>query len=140
MCIFNNFLRRKSIKTSQISPIALAFIGDSVHTMFIRTSIVENEELKINHYNSYASKLCSAVFQAKVFDKIKDSLTEQEQEVARWARNTKTKSQAKGATIEEYKKATAFEAVLGFLHLEKQTQRLYALLVQSLEVEEVKAE
>lgn len=129
-------LKEKDIKTSQISPVALAFIGDSVHTMFVRTSIVEKQELKINHYNSYASKLCSAVFQAKVFDKIKETLTEEEKEVARWARNTKTKSQAKGASVEEYKKATAFEAVIGFLHLENKQERLNHLLAQSLYVEE----
>ncbi len=104
--------------------------------MFVRTSIVESQELKINHYNSYASKLCSAVFQAKVFDKIKETLTEEELEVARWARNTKTKSQAKGASVEEYKKATAFEAVLGFLHLEKKTERLNQLLQESLTINE----
>lgn len=100
--------------------------------MFVRTSIVENKELKIVHYNSYASKLCSAVFQAKVFDKIKNILTKQELEVARWARNTKTKSQAKGASLEEYKKATSFEAVLGYLYLEKNFERLNELLKASL--------
>lgn len=111
---------------------ALAFIGDSVHTLFVRASIVESKKLKINHYNSYSSKLCSAVSQAKVFDKIKEILTQEELEIARRARNIKTKNTAKGATLEEYKKATAFEAVIGFLYLENQTQRLNHLLNLSI--------
>ncbi len=124
--------RAESAKTKQISPIALAFIGDSVHTLFVRASIVEKKELKINHYNAYASKFCSGVYQAIVFDRIKDLLTTEELEVARRARNAKTKNIAKNTSVEEYKKATAFEAVVGYLYLQNKTERLNFVLQQSL--------
>ncbi len=74
------------------------------------------------------SKFCSAVWQAKVLDEIRNTLTENENEIIRKARNSKTNNIAKNTSIEEYKKATSLEALIGFLYLNRDEKRLEEIL------------
>jgi ribonuclease-3 family protein len=114
--------------------LVLAFIGDAVHTLFVRESVMRDKELTIKHYNKYCSTFCSAKTQSLVLDNIYDTLTEEEKDIVRRARNAKTNNVAKNSTIEEYKKATSFEALVGFLHLENKQERLNQILKSSLQV------
>ena len=115
-----------------ISPLVLAYVGDSVHTLYVRENVVKANIQKINDYNKQCSYFCKAQTQSKVLDNIYDVLTEQEKEIVRKARNAKTHHTAKNASVADYKKATSFEAVVGYLYLTKQTQRLNEILQLSI--------
>jgi ribonuclease-3 family protein len=107
-------------------------LGDAVHTLFVRQSVLYSRSCTANQYNRYCSKFCSAVWQAQVLDKILPTLTEQEKDIVRRARNVKTAHTAKNATIEQYKKATGLEALIGFLHVSQNQERLQQILQQTL--------
>ena len=79
------------------------------------------------------SKFCSARYQAKVVDAITPILNEEEQDVLRRGRNLDSKTRAKNASVEEYRKATAFETLVGFLYLENNQERLNQILNMSVE-------
>lgn len=115
-----------------MTPVSLAFVGDAVHTLFVRQSVLSSHDYTINQYNKYCSKYCSAKWQSTILDKILPVLNEDEQDIVRRARNFKTNNVAKNASIEEYKKATSFEALIGYLHLKQQTERLNQFLKISL--------
>ena len=119
-----------------MSPVVLAFIGDAVHTLFVRQSVLFSHSFNPNKYNSYCSRFCSAVSQAKVLDQIKENLSSEEEDIVRRARNYKTNNIAKNASIEEYKKATSFEALIGYLHITNQKERLEEILNISLKEEQ----
>ena len=117
-----------------LSPLALAFIGDAVHTKFVREYVLLNgENSKINNYHNSAKKFCNASRQKEVLEKITPLLTEEEKDIVRRARNAKSKHKAKNYDEEEYKKATAFEALIGYLYLSKQNERLNEILNFSVE-------
>ena len=115
-------------KIAQLSPLALAFVGDSVHTLFVRQKIVDGTVLKINDYHKASAYYCKAETQSRVMEKIVPILFEDEQEIARKARNAKIHHTAKNSSIKDYKQATSFEAIIGFLYLSKKYNRLNELL------------
>ena len=115
----------------EISVLALSFIGDGVHTLFVREHIFKSENLLAGSYHSKAIKFCNATAQAKVLECIFDLLTDEEKQVAIRARNAKS-HKAKNASIENYKKATAFEAVIGYLYLLNEKDRLNEILNLSI--------
>jgi ribonuclease-3 family protein len=120
-------------KIKEFSPLALAFIGDSVHTLFVRNEILKENNLKVGNYHLLASKLCKAQSQSEVFDKMFEDFTQEEKDIALQARNHKSHT-AKNASLEDYKKATAFEAVLGYLYLTGQNERMEEILEKSLKI------
>ena len=97
----------------------LAFIGDSVHTLFVREWCLEGLNNKMENYHNKASKFCKASSQAKVLMLIMDKLDEKEQEIVRRGRNAKPKHQAKNASSAEYSLSTAFEVLIGYLYISK---------------------
>lgn len=123
------------IQLKNLSPVVLAYIGDAVHTLFVRQSILILGELVIDKYNKICSKYCSAVWQAKVLDNIFEILTDEEKDIIRRGRNYKTNNVAKNATLQEYKKATSLECLIGFLHLTEQKERLNQILALSIKGE-----
>lgn len=120
-------------KINELSPLVLAFVGDGVHTMYVRNFVVNNSLLKLNDYNKNCANFCKAKTQAMVLDNLTGELTEKEQEIARRARNTKTNNIAKNSNLVEYKKATSFEAIVGYLYLTKNSNRLEYILSKSVE-------
>ena len=122
---------KTDIKNMQ--PLVLAMIGDSVQTLFVRTYIAKEYGVKVNKMNKWVSSVVSAGAQFKTFKKIEESLTEDEQDVARRARNTHIHTKAKNFSFVEYIYATALEAVIGFLHLTGNNYRLNEILNISLQ-------
>lgn len=118
-------------KIKEFNPLALAFIGDSVHTLFVRDYIMKKQNLSAGNFHILASKYCNAKSQRAVFDRVFPELTEEEQEIALQARNHKSHT-ARKANPEDYKKATAFEAVLGYLYLIGNKERLDKVLEKSI--------
>ena len=120
-------------KAKTMQPLVLAMIGDSVQTLFVRTYIADKFGVKVNKMNKMVSSVVKAGSQFKTFKKIEESLTEEEQDVARRARNTHIHSKAKNFSYAEYIYATALEALIGYLHLVGEKARLNQILSLSLE-------
>ena len=124
-------------KAKTMQPLVLAMIGDSVQTLFVRTYIADKFGVKVNKMNKMVSSVVRAGSQFKTFKKIEEGLTEEEQDVARRARNTHIHSKAKNFSYAEYIYATALEALIGYLHLTGEKARLNEILTLSLEELEV---
>ena len=119
---------RGNINANQMHPITLAFLGDVVHLFYVRSTLISKADFKQRDLQVKASKVVRATNQAKALDIILDKLTSDEQDIARRARNAKTNNIAKNASPEEYKKSTAFEALLGYFYLTKNGEKLKLLL------------
>ena len=122
----NDKLSKNSAR--QLSPITLAFVGDAVYTLFVREKIVFEKDLKGNDLNRKTSNTVKATAQAEYVDKIMPILTEEELDVFRRARNAKKNTRAKNASVVEYNKSTGFEAIIGFLYVTGEIERLNYLL------------
>ncbi|MBQ8443893.1 MAG: Mini-ribonuclease 3 [Clostridia bacterium] len=120
----------KALLNTNLLP--LAFIGDSVHTLFVREEILSMPNRKIENYHTLASFYCKASSQAKALENIKPFLTDEEKEIVRRGRNAKPKHQAKNASQADYSYATAFEVLIGYLHLSGQSERLKEILQLSM--------
>lgn len=124
-------------KVDQLSPLALAFMGDAVHTAFVREEVLKGNLNKINNYHNIAKKYCNAKKQQETLESLQDNLTDEEKDIVRKARNCKSKHGAKNFDEETYKKATAFEALVGFLYLKNRQERLKEILMFSIKDKEV---
>ena len=113
-----------------LTPLELAFIGDAIHTLFVRNWAIQNYNKPINEIHLICAKLCSATHQSNVLKSLK--LSNEEQEIVRKARNAKTKHSAKNAEIKDYKSATSFEALIGYLNITNQIKRLNEILLISV--------
>lgn len=118
----------ESKKFKEINPIVLAFIGDGVHTLFVRDKVVKESNLLVNDCHKKSAKFCKAKSQAEKLDLLNSILTEEEQNIVRRARNAKTHNIAKNSDIETYKKATSYEALVGYLYLSGNYDRLNEIL------------
>lgn len=116
----------------EINPVSLAFLGDGIHTFFVRNNVVKFSRLNIGKQHILAIKYCKANYQSKIYDKLE--LTEEEKEVARRARNTKTHDAPKNSNLVDYKKATCYEAVVGYEYLVGNYERLLCLLNATFEI------
>ncbi|MBR3805165.1 MAG: Mini-ribonuclease 3 [Clostridia bacterium] len=131
---FNDKLSKNTARN--LSPITLAFVGDAVYTLFVREKIVFQSDLKGSELNRRTSLEVKASAQAKFIDKIMPLLTEEEVDIYKRARNTKKNTRAKSASVCEYNKSTGFEALVGYLYLIGETDRLNFLLNEGEENED----
>ena len=111
-----------------MNPIVLAFLGDSVQTLYVRTKLCINHKEKSGKLHILASQELKATSQAKAMKNILNLLTEEEEKIYKRARNSKATSPAKNANIIDYHIASGFEAVIGFLYLANETKRIEELL------------
>lgn len=121
-----NYISEKDGKT--VNGLVFAFVGDAVFSLFVRGLLASNSTAKAGVLHGTATKFVRASFQCKLLDDMWENLTEKEKQIANNARNAKTNNIAKNSNLVEYKKSTAFEAVLGYLYITNQTDRLYELL------------
>ena len=117
-----------SQKAKNLNPIVLAFVGDAVYSLFIREMLTFLSDSKTGELNKKATKKVCATAQSAFIKEIEGLLTEEEMTVYKRARNAKKGTRAKNASIQEYNTATGFEAVLGYLYLVGQNDRLNFLL------------
>ncbi len=104
--------------------LSLAYLGDSVFSLMVREYLVKNHDLKPSGLNKIANSVVCASSQAILLDEIKSDLTDDELEIMLRARNSHNHSKAKHSSVEEYNKATQFEAVIGYIYLKQDFQRL----------------
>ncbi|MDD7458249.1 MAG: ribonuclease III domain-containing protein [Clostridia bacterium] len=121
----------------QISPLVLAFIGDGVQTLYVRTKLVLTSTLQPNELHKRTTEKVKAVSQAKQIKSLLSVLTEEELAIFKRARNSNVQSSAKNASLADYKQASGYEAVIGYLYLTANHERLNYLL-QYAESEEEK--
>lgn len=116
-----------------MQPLVLAMIGDAVQTLFVREYVAKTYGYKINKMNKVVSSVVNAGSQFKTYKKIEDSLTQEEIDISRRARNSHIHTKAKNFSCNEYMHATALEALFGYLYLTGKNQRLTQILNKSLE-------
>ena len=112
---------------SQISAAALAYLGDSVLELIIRERLILKGIEKPGRLNDEARKFVTAVSQNVAYLKIAELLTPEEEAVCRRARNSSHLNIPKSASSVEYKNATSFEALFGYLHLKGENERILTL-------------
>ena len=118
------------------SPLGLAYIGDAVYEIGVRTLVISEGNMSVNKYHKKSSSLVKASAQAGVYDNIKEKLTDEEAAVYKRGRNAKSATAAKNASIVEYRMATGVEALIGYLYLSGRTARALELIKIGLDVGE----
>ena len=113
------------------SPLTLAYIGDASWSLFVRKKLIDTGIHHVQILNSLASEMVSAKWQCQILYTLRDQLTERELKVCKRARNAHVHV-PKSATVEEYREATAFEGLLGYLRLSGQEERLHTIMLKSL--------
>lgn len=121
------------------SPLTLAYIGDAIYELVIRTILVEKGNTQVNKLNQRANCLVKASAQSEMIEKLKPHLTEEEMAVFKRGRNAKSYTMAKNATMSDYRRATGFEALMGYLYLTEQWERMLELIKLGM-TEETKGE
>jgi len=124
---------KEKMQPGLMSPLTLAFIGDCIFDLVVRTVVVENGNAPVNKLHRRAAHYVKAPSQMVMLNMIKDELTEDEFAVFKRGRNAKSYTSAKNASITEYRIATGFEALIGYLYLNQQFDRALYLLHLGIE-------
>ena len=122
-----------SVDIRTYSPLTLAYIGDAVFEIVIRTLVVEKGQRAAEKLHKHTTKIVCAQTQEKMIEVVYERLTEEEQDIYRRGKNAKTNSSAKNASLSDYHKATGFEALCGYLFLKNDEARLVQIIRQALE-------
>lgn len=119
-------LEEQDIRT--YSPLTLAYIGDGIYELYIRTILVKQGNCQANKLHRRASRLVKAPAQSAMMETLEPLFTPEEEAVYKRGRNAKSYTTAKNATVGEYRRATGFEAVMGYLYLTGQYTRMIDLI------------
>ena len=119
------------------SPLTLAYIGDAIFELVVRTVLVERKNTQAEKLHKAATKIVKAETQALMIEALKEDLTEEELAVFKRGRNAKAVTRAKNATMSEYRRATGFEALMGYLYLKGEMERMIELIRLGVEKAEV---
>ena len=122
----------KDISARSYSPLVLAYIGDGIYDLIIRTVVVNRGNTQANKLHRKTSSLVKAAAQSAMMDALMELLTEEEKAVYKRGRNAKSATMAKNATMADYRKATGFEALMGYLYLDNQWERMVYLIKEGL--------
>lgn len=130
--IKRNFSCRE-IDIRTYSPLTLAYIGDAIYDLVIRTIVVERGNTSPNHLHQKTVCYVNARTQAQMIEAVMAELTEEEQAIYKRGRNAKSYTTAKNASVMEYRKATGFEALCGYLYLTGNQERMLMLIKLAIE-------
>jgi hypothetical protein len=119
-------IERKEAK--EFSPLVLAYIGDAVYELIVRSILVSMGNRPVNKLNKDATSLVKAGAQSEIIKLISDNLSEEEYTVFKRGRNSSPHTMAKNASMTDYKYATGFEALIGFLYLDNRCDRALELV------------
>ena len=124
----------KEVDINTYSPLTLAFIGDSIYDLVIRTVIVEQGNRQPQSLHKKKSSIVKAQTQALFLEALTADLDEKEGDIYRRGRNAKSYTSAKNASIGDYRKATGFEALMGYLYLTGKEDRMLSLIKRAIEL------
>ena len=119
-------MKLKKQDASLMSPLVLAYIGDAVYEILVRTKIISESGAQVNQLHRMSTMLVKAHAQAEIVKLIE--LTEEENKIYKRGRNAKSVTMAKNATMADYRSATGFEALIGYLYISGQTERMLELV------------
>lgn len=128
---FNGVLSGLSISEKdpgQLNPLVLAYIGDAVYEVFVRTMLVSNSNVSVHTLHKLSIEYVKAKAQSDIVHRLSEHLNQEELDIVRRGRNAKSGTIPKNADVTEYKYATGFEALIGFLYLKKDFERLMHVL------------
>ncbi len=114
------------------SPLVLAYIGDAIYDLVIRTMMVGRGNTHVNFIHKRTTQLVKAHAQSELAEALLPDLTEEELSVYKRGRNAKSFTMAKNATVADYRRATGFEALVGYLYLKDETERMMELILRGL--------
>ncbi|XEC97767.1 Mini-ribonuclease 3 [Paenibacillus tarimensis] len=117
----------------QLNPVVLAYIGDAVYELLVRQYLISHPNHKLHHLHRQATLRVSAKAQCAILQRLQPMLTEEEADIVRRGRNAKSGAPPKNADVHEYRQATAFECLIGYLYYTKRSDRLVQLLQTALE-------
>ncbi|MBU3875514.1 ribonuclease III [Faecalicatena sp. AGMB00832] len=121
-------LNLQEVDAASYSPLVLAYIGDCIYDLIIKTMIISRGNKQVHKLHEETSRFVQASTQSLMMRKMQEHLTEEEHAVYRRGRNAKSVSPAKNQSITDYRRATGFEALLGYLYLKKEYQRVMDLV------------
>jgi ribonuclease-3 family protein len=127
------FMNMNKINPDLAQPLVLAYIGDSVYDLYIRTMLVNTMTASINVLHKTSINFVKAHAQSEIIHSITENLSEHEQYIVKRGRNAKSGTIPKNANVTEYKYATGLEALIGYLYLSGDTKRLMEILSSSVD-------
>ncbi len=126
-------IKYQNVPVKRLHPLVLAYVGDAYFTLYVRTTLLAYEQNKVRVLHTLDSKIVSATMQAVAYKSLENQLTEQEMSIVKRGRNAKS-TVPKSATVAEYRNSTGFEALLGYLYLGKNYERLSELVEKAFAV------
>lgn len=126
-------LKLQPVNVCAYSPLVLAYIGDAVYEVLIRTKVINRGSMQVNKMHKKSASLVKAESQANMIKVLQEELTEEELSVYKRGRNARSATMAKHATMIDYRMATGFEALIGYLYLQSRYERLLTLIHDGLE-------
>lgn len=133
--IFDLFSKNLSLAEVKImNPLTLAYIGDAVYEIYIRKYLILKHPLKVNELNKKCTKFVKATAQKNVVSSIEGELTEEEIRIIKRGRNSSPKTVPKHTQLIDYKLATGFEALLGYLYLLGNQKRLEYIIEKAIKI------
>ncbi len=136
----NEFLREltieelKPMEVQMMNPLKLAYLGDAVYEAYIRTYIITKHTTTPNAMSKLAVKYVKASAQAQIAKVLQPELSEAEWTIIKRGRNQKSGSVPKNALLSDYKYATGFEALMGYLYLVGEKERIFKLIKRGIEI------
>jgi len=120
----------------QVNSLALAYIGDAIYEVYVRHHLLSKGNVRPNQLHKLATKYVSAKAQATVLHELSkmEFFSEEEMAIIRRGRNAKSGTVPKNTDVQTYRYSTAFEALIGYLHLEKNADRLAEIIQSSFEL------
>lgn len=125
--------RLGEVDVNQYSPLTLAYIGDSIYDLIIKTLVINEGNKQVQKLHKRTSHFVQASAQSQMMRVLQDRLTEEEHAVYKRGRNAKSVSLAKNQSVTDYRRATGFEALMGHLYLKKEWKRMLELVKIGLE-------
>lgn len=119
-------------RPERLSPLVLAYIGDTLYDLFVRQYLVSQPNHRLAHLHQEASKYVSAKAQSSALQMIMPMLNDEEKSIVKRGRNAKSNTIAKNADVLEYRHSTAFECLLGYLYYNRQFDRLKEIMQVTL--------
>jgi len=135
MNMYNNFMEiildKYKIDEKEVdfySPLVLAYVGDAVYEVFVRTMLALKGNMSVHNMHKKSISYVKAKAQSDIVHRLYDRLTDEEKDIVRRGRNSKSGTIPKNADVSDYKYATGFESLIGYLYLKGRTERLFEIL------------
>ena len=124
----NELFQMEEVDIREYSPLTLAYIGDSIYALIIKSIVVNRGNKQVNKLHKDTADLVQASTQSLMMRTMQEHLTEEEHAIYKRGRNSKSVTPAKNQSVTDYRRATGFEALLGYLYLKKDWKRLLDLV------------